>query len=141
MNEEACGMLFKQIHNALLKDANEKLAPQRLTLTQVSLLNELSRREKATATMKELEAVLSVAQPTVVGIVKRLEQKGFVSCHDCPDNRRVKMVMLTELGWEQCRQGLLHTRETEERMLRLLTPEERQVLPAMLTRVLEALQE
>ena len=136
---ESCGLLLKQINEALKRDANEALAGQNLTLSQVGLLAELRSKEKATASMKELEAALAVAQPTVVGIVKRLEQKGFVISFEAPYNHRVKLVQLTEKGMKNLIQGELHMRETEGRILGALSEDQRSLFPEMLRAVLEAL--
>ena len=46
-------------------------------------------------TQKEIEVFLDVAHPTVVGIVNRLEKKGYLNCHLDENNKRNKMVCST----------------------------------------------
>ena len=136
---DSLGLLIKQINESLQKDANKKLEKQNLTLTQVGLITELGQKSNATATMKELEALLSVSQPTVVGIVKRLEQKGFVECFESPEDRRVKIVRLTKAGEVQGQIGLQYARECDDRMLAAIPPDQRDALRDMLEKIHKAL--
>ena len=138
---DSLGLLIKQINESLQKDANKRLAKQNLTLAQVGLITELGQKDNSTATMKELEALLSVSQPTVVGIVKRLEQKGFVECYESPEDRRVKIVRLTKAGKVQGQIGQKYTQESDDRMLTAIPPNQRDELRDMLKRIHKALKE
>lgn len=139
MTHGSIGTLIKQINDALRQDANANLSQQNLTLAQAGLLRELSRKENAMATMKELEAQLSVSQPTVVGIVKRLEQKGYVESYESPEDRRIKIVRLTRTGKERCRFGQQYTKDSDARMLADIPPEQRDKLRDMLEKMLNSL--
>lgn len=72
MGNRDFGILFKHIHDALYKQSNNRLRGSALTLTQLGLLLSLERLPEQTASMKTLEKILQVAQPTVVGVVARL---------------------------------------------------------------------
>ncbi|MFC2662245.1 MAG: MarR family winged helix-turn-helix transcriptional regulator, partial [Eubacterium sp.] len=113
---------------------------QGLTLTQSGVLIFLSGHEKNTAPMKEIEKFLGVAQPTVVGIVKRLEQKQYVESFEDAEDHRVKLVHLTASGEEKCRAGRAHMEKAEEALLAPLTEEERGQFLEMLERVRNAIQ-
>ena len=73
-----CGLLIKQIHDELRKNANNALRPLDITLVQLDALESLSQAPEGQRTLKELEQILHVAQSTAAGIIARLEQKGFV---------------------------------------------------------------
>ena len=130
----ACGLMVKQIHDALEKQANNALRGKGLTLAQLSLLMELCGAPEQTASLKELEKVLHVAQSTTAGIVARLEQKGFLASVGDPD-RRIKLVRLTPLGERCCADAKQNMDDAEERLLSGLTQPERALFHQLLTQV------
>ena len=79
-----CGLLIKQLHDALEKRANNALRSQDLTLTQGTALMALDALDGGTASLKELEQALHIAQSTTVGIVARLEQKNWLKVLSAP---------------------------------------------------------
>lgn len=92
------GFLLKEINDSLLKMANNDLRASGLTLMQVALLINLNKRHNREMTMKEIERQFSISQPTVVGIVSRMEEKGIVESYLDSADRRVKIVHITEKG-------------------------------------------
>lgn len=89
--------------------------------------------------MKELEQILHVAQSTAAGIVSRLEQKGLVEALGDPDDRRVKLVRLTQAGRACCRDAEDNMARTEAHILSGLTETERGILLALLEKVRNSL--
>ena len=80
MNEKKkTGYLLKIITDVLVRESNHMLKKQDLTWAQSRLIGFLSRNG-GECTQKELESFLEVSHPTVVGIVSRMEQNGFVTC-------------------------------------------------------------
>jgi DNA-binding MarR family transcriptional regulator len=53
-------------------------------------------RSGGSIAQKEIEKILDVSHPTIVGLVNRLQEKGFVSCVTDESDRRSKIVNLTE---------------------------------------------
>lgn len=92
------GFLLKEINDSLLKMANNDLRASGLTIMQVALLTNLNKRHNREMTMKEIERQFSISQPTVVGIVSRMEEKGIVESYLDSADRRVKIVHITEKG-------------------------------------------
>ncbi|MGN1382824.1 MAG: MarR family winged helix-turn-helix transcriptional regulator [Eubacterium sp.] len=133
-------MLIKQINDALRKNANNVMGKQGLTLTQNGVLVYLSEQDRQMAAMKEIEKFLGVAQPTVVGIVKRLEQKHYVESLEDEEDHRVKLVHLTRAGNEKCLEGQKHMEEAEKALLAPLDRDERQMFLGMLKKVRDGLQ-
>lgn len=95
MNTREIGYLIKRINDKLKVKADADLKSHELTLTQSRVLAFLNS-EDGQATQKEIEDFLEVSHPTVVGIVSRMEQNGFVTTWFDPENRRNKIVQLTE---------------------------------------------
>ncbi len=120
-----CGKLIKQIHDELEKQANNALASQNLTLTQMRVLMELGTIPGGQLPLKELESLLHVAQSTAAGIVVRLEQKGYVESFADANDRRAKRVAITADGLECCKNAHSHIKNMEEQLLSELTESEK----------------
>lgn len=93
-----CGLLIKNIDNYLAKMANESLANDELTFTQLRFMAYMYDRDGKKALLKDMEAFYEVSQPTVAGVMKRLSQKGFVTMEVDEHDHRLKVAALTELG-------------------------------------------
>lgn len=87
------GYLIKSINDKLKVKADAELKQYNLTMAQCRVLTYLSSQGGQT-TQKEIEVFLNVSHPTVVGIVSRMEQNGYVTCWPCEDGRN-KYVRLT----------------------------------------------
>ena len=83
------GYLIKRINDKLAVRADAELKQYHLTMSQGRVFLYLSSRG-GQATQKEIETFLGVAHPTVVGLVSRMEQSGYVTCWPCEDGRNKK---------------------------------------------------
>lgn len=135
----ANGFLIKQIHDRLEKRANNDLRTTGLTMMQISVLLALSDAEGQTMSMKELEHHFGIAQSTVAGIVSRLEQKCLAEPLADKEDKRIKLVHITESGKACCGKAAFHMNDAEELLLSGLSDDERRVLNALLSKVLENL--
>ena len=134
-----CGALIKKIHDEIEKRANALLRQQDLTLSQMHVLMELEAASAHQLTLKELEALLHVAQSTAAGIVVRLEQKGFVESFTDENDRRVKKVMLTPAGLQCCKKAASDVKEIDTKLLSGLTEAEKLLFLDLLEKVFNAL--
>lgn len=138
--QDSCGTLLKQIHDALEKQANNSLRADGLTMAQVGVLLMLDRAEHRQMPLKGLEKALHVAQSTAAGIVSRLEQKGLVESFGDAEDRRVKVVRLSEAGAGCCRTADARMAEAERQLLSSLTEAERDIFILLLRKVRDSLQ-
>ena len=90
---------------------------------------------------RELTGHMRVKPSTMNGVLDRLEEKGFVRRSVSGSDARSRILTLTEKGAEQ--QALFQKSflEVEQVMLRGFTPEERALLPSLLERVIQNLEE
>jgi DNA-binding MarR family transcriptional regulator len=139
MRCEDCGALIKQIHDAVNKRVNNMLRENGLTFTQIRVLMELGEHGGEAVSLKELERFFRVAQPTVVGIVRRLEAKGLVESFTSPDDNRVKLVKLAESGIQFREMNARAIDEMENRLTSALTESERLEFLRMLRTVRESI--
>lgn len=136
----ACGSMLKQINDILEKNANNALRNQDLTLTQIGMLVELDNIPSKSATFKDLERIFNVAQPTIVGIIKRLEQKELVETLPDSTDKRIKLAHLTQKGQKKCLDGYEHMNAAENQLLHSLTKTEQNEFSRLLEKVLNSLQ-
>lgn len=124
--QNTCCALIKQINDSLEKYSNNMLRQDDLTIMQISVLVELDETEEKALPLKTLEHRFGVAQPTMLGIVRRLEQKGLTETFFGTEDKRMKIVRLTSAGMEKCRSGYKHMDQAEQLLLKNLDDQERQ---------------
>lgn len=95
MLKKDVGYLIKTINDKLKVKADESLKQYNLTLTQ-SLVLAFLNSKNGQALQKEIELFLEVSHPTVVGIVSRMEQKGYITSWLDEQDKRNKIVKVTE---------------------------------------------
>lgn len=134
MPKKDVGYLIKNLNDKLKAKADADLKRYHLTFTQSRLLAYL-REKGGQATQKEIELFLDVSHPTVVGIVSRMEQNGYVTTWIDEKDRRNKIVRFTEraktIGADLERNML----ENEKHLLAPLTAEEADRLKELLLSV------
>jgi len=134
------GLILKRIHDRIEAKANHNVRRMDLTFSQHHVLMYLMHHG-GEASYKELEKAFSVAQPTMAGIISRLDMKGFVLSRQNPKDRRLKMAALTEKGKEVCLASMEDLRRSEETMTKGFTEEEKAQLIEYLERVRKNLSE
>ncbi len=93
MMKNDVGYLIKSINDKMTVKVGAELKQYNLTMSQCRVFTYLGSRG-GQATQKEIEVFLDVAHPTVVGIVSRMKQNGYVTCWTSEDKRN-KNVKLT----------------------------------------------
>jgi DNA-binding MarR family transcriptional regulator len=121
------------------KIANNTLRDMDLTSAQSNLLFILANADSGTYSMKELEKLLHVSQATTVGIVKRLEQKGYVEGFADSKDKRVKNARITTTGIAVVNGARAHIDFAEEQLVKTLTSVEKQLFRELLRKVCEDL--
>lgn len=139
--ENDVGFIVKQIHDDLGSYLDGRLRANGLTSAQVEVIRFLSEREGERTTLRDLEEYLGVSHPTVVGLVRRLAEKGILRSDRDPKDGRARNLSLTPMAREE-RIGIPtfeKVKEAEELLTRGFTGEERLELVRLLRRVQENL--
>ena len=118
-------LLIKQINEALERNANREMKENGLTVSQMNVLMLLNDHENNAMPLKEIEKALHSAQPTVHGLVTRLEEKGLIRSLDQSYDRRIRVITITEKGEQYCREAESKLGDIEEKLLTLFNEEER----------------
>lgn len=131
------GYLLKVIQENTERHANQLFKPVDLTSSQVRVLKYLRGRGGERTTQRELQQYLKVSHPTVVGIVQRLESKGFVRTEFDGEDKRNKYLYLTEKEAELFEQMKSSHENLEHLLTRGMTKEQIEHLKELLTIVYE----
>lgn len=126
------GYLIKVIHEKIKVKADADLKRHNLTLAQSRVLIYLTERG-GEATQKEIETFMEVSHPTIVGILSRMEQNGFLTTWMDSENKRNKIVRLTETALAAGKEITSFIAQNEEEMLVSLTDEEIRALEKSLS--------
>lgn len=89
------GWLLKMISDTVKAEADANLKKYDLSLAQLRTIK-YAMRCGGSCTQKALEKHFAVSHPTIVGIVSRLEQRGFVEVTVDSADRRNKIVSVTD---------------------------------------------
>lgn len=125
------GCLIKNINYRLKTKADADLKHSKLTLAQSQVLAFLAS-QGGQATQKEIEVFLEVSHPTVVGIISRMEQNGHLRCWIDKNDKRNKIVVMTEQAKALGDEMKQRVAANERRLLASLSEEEIAQLKQML---------
>lgn len=133
------GILIKFIHNAIKSDYDHLLKDMELTSTQTEVLMYLLFNQDTQITQKDIENKFKITNPTVTGIVKRLENKGFIQRIVSPNDSRYKQIIITDKIINM-KKSIVEKRQLIEGILTTgFTLEEEEQLRFFLTRMLNNL--
>ena len=79
---------------------------------------------------------MDVSNPTVTGILNRLEHKGLIERVECPSDARVRNIVVTEKALEIDKQLQIKFREAEEELIASLSEKEADELQRLLKKIL-----
>ena len=127
------GFMVKQINNVFEKDLNERLRTIGITSSQCAVLDYLFHTSKDEVNQRDVERHLSLKNPTVTGIPKRLDEKGFILCVPNTADKRKKNIYLTEKAYDIQRRMEADRKKMDKNLTRGMTKKE----IAALTRGLE----
>jgi len=129
------GFLFKQISTIYEKEFNRKLRTLGITASQCAVLDYLLGSSKEFVNQKDIEKALSLKNPTVTGILKRLDEKGFILAVPSNQDKRCKNIYPTEKAYD-IQKKMDNYRKIDRRLTIGMSKKEIAALEKMLDRVL-----
>ena len=130
------GFMIKQINNVYEKDLNERLRKIGITSSQCAVLDYLFRTSKEEVSQRDVEKNLNLKNPTVTGILKRLDEKGYILCVPNARDRRKKNIYLTEKAYDIQRRMDADRRKLDRELTRGMTKRETEALRKNLAKML-----
>lgn len=130
------GFLFKQINTVYEKEFNNRLKRLGITSSQCEVLDFLLQSSKDEVTQRDIERALNLKNPTVTGLLKRLDEKGFILSVPSGKDRRCKNIYLTEKAYDIQKRMEMERKKLDKMLTLGMTKKETDALYKMLNRVL-----
>lgn len=99
-DELPIGFLVKQINTIYETQCNNRLKAIGITASQSAVLNYLFHSSKEEVTQRDIERHLNLKNPTVTGLLKRLDEKGFILSVQSTADKRCHNIFLTEKAYD-----------------------------------------
>lgn len=128
------GRMIKIISDRMKANGGASLKEKNITFMQSGIIRHLEKNG-GKATQKEIEDYLHVSHPTVVGIIGRMENNGFLTCYTDENDKRQKVVELTESACALAAQIRQEIEEHENEMVDGFSKEESEQLMSFLERI------
>ena len=104
-----------------------------VTSSQCAVLDYLFHTNKEEVSQRDVEQNLNLKNPTVTGLLKRLDEKGYILCVPNAEDKRRKNIYLTEKAYDIQRRMDTDRKKLDKRLTRGMTKKE----VAAVTRALE----
>ena len=137
------GGLIKRLDMLNTRRMEGRIVMQGLTAPQLNALNALfeMQQEGLVPNQRMLERRLYLTNPTVTGILNRLEAKGMIARVRDEKDARSNRIVLTQAGVD-CRQGVHASIDIcEKRLTSVLTDEEKQQMEKLLLKMIDHMEE
>ena len=131
--KQPIGFLVKQINNVFEKELNGRLRTSGVTSSQCAVLDYLFHSNKEAVNQRDVERNLNLKNPTVTGILKRLDEKGYILCVPNEEDKRRKNIYLTEKAYDIQKRMETDRKKLDKRLTMGMTKKE----VAAVTRALE----
>ena len=141
--KEHVGLLIKFINGRVVTKINKNLVDFNLTGVQHEILCFIDRNEhERDVFQKDIEKCLKLTNPTVTGIVKRLEEKEMIARCPSSTDARYKCLHVTEKGRDViCKSFKFGADNIEKQLVKDLSDDEVKMLKDLLYRVLKNMEE
>lgn len=139
MKEKRLGIMIKIIHWHIDQAFNEFLKKDNLTISQARVIHYLCKHKDKDVVQRDIEKFFRVSNPTVSGILNRLEEKGFIVRMTSENDKRIKVVTLTEKALELDDYLRNSLNNYEEEMMACLSQEEKNNLLDSMDKIINAM--
>lgn len=138
--QDTLDLIFKKLYNNIDKKRNEVLKNMELTATQADILTYLFFCSKEKINQRDIENKFNIKNPTVTGILKRMEEKDFINCVIDEDDKRFKKILLTKKSLKFRDHLDSHKEEIENILIYNMTEKEVKVLKKLLNKMADNIQ-
>jgi MarR family transcriptional regulator, lower aerobic nicotinate degradation pathway regulator len=121
--ESLPGHHFRRLHQIAVAIFLQEVEPTGLTPVQYAVLQAVSNTPGVD--QRTLAGTIGQDTSTIGGVVDRLEARGLLQRNASPDDRRVRLLTLTDAGQDLLAQAVPGMRRAQERMLQPLPERER----------------
>ena len=137
MNHERIVILIKKLALESDKQALAILAPAELTPSQFKIIKFLFWQGDTHIRQVDIEKHFSMTNPTVTGLLKNLEEKGWIRREVNPEDSRSKIICLTDAALARKEELYAYGEQIEEALIHDLTEKERETLEKLLKKLVK----
>ncbi|MCD8238885.1 MAG: MarR family winged helix-turn-helix transcriptional regulator [Clostridiales bacterium] len=132
---------LKCIHLIFEKSLNKKTSEMNMTGGQLKVLIYLSSCSGKEVNPVDIERRFELSRPTVTGILKRLQGKGFIAFKPSQKDRRYKQIILTDEGKKLICSGFENLQSINKNLCSGFEKAELESIYGVLLKMLENLKE
>ena len=103
--------------------------------TQDRILSYLLGRQDEPTIQKDIEDFFEIRHPTVIGILQRMESKGFIVSSVDPADKRQRLIRATQSASDLAEKIEKHREEIEDRMAEGMSKDELEELKVLLYKI------
>lgn len=139
MKVNVIGGLIKHLHKLFEQAINKKMVSANITASQMEVLVYVyfKNAEGLEVNQVDIEKNLNLKNPTVTGLISRLEKKGYLKREKSSKGNNYKSVVVTESGKSIIENGQSLVSEVENEMLSPLDENEKKELIRLITKVID----
>lgn len=139
MDKMGIGRMIKVISNYMDKSCNNDLSQINMTRSQMGTLIYLHKckNKNIEVNQVDIEKEFKLKNPTVTGILNRLEDKGYIMRVSSNKDKRYKKIELTSSGVEIVENGKSKAEKLEDELVSNLSQSEKEKLRELLIKMVE----
>ena len=126
---------LKMVDHLAKRIGDEHLKQIDLTQSQADMIILLAHESDKVFRQRDIERALNYSNPTVTGLLNRLEQKGFIVRRVDPEDSRARIISLTNKALEIIEEIYQSIRRTEQMLLDGFSEEEIEILQPLMARL------
>ena len=133
------GAMLKFASRMAEKNINDKMIEFNMTRSQMDLLAFVFVKDKEGAEVNQvdIEKYLNLKNPTVSGLINRLEKKEYIKRVSSKKGANFKSILITDKGKNLLEEGKKIIDNSEENMFAVLTNEEKIEFERLLKKVID----
>ena len=96
--EDRLIFLISKVYQKLIMNLQKSFSESGIEVTPIQVMLLFFLQKKDGSSLSQISQGLMLENPTVTGLIDRLEKSGYVKRSDHPNDRRVYLIYLTEKG-------------------------------------------
>ena len=134
------GNLIKHLNKMFEQQINENMISVNVTRSQMEVLvyTYIKNKNGIEVNQVDLEKDLNLKNPTVTGLISRLEKKGYMKREKSSKGPNYKSVLITDEGIRIIEEGKRITDNVEKEMFSVLDKDEKKELTRLLQKVIDS---
>lgn len=126
-------LILMQTSKSIHERIKEEMTRNKLSITEFSVLEVLYQKGKQT--IQQIGNCILISSGSMTYVIDKLEQKGLINRNDCPNDRRVIHVTLTDEGNELMEEIMPKHHKLVDHMFDSLNSNEAETLVQLLKKV------